>query len=68
MKMVMTRTHRTNSRRSRKVGSNDKGRTFDQDGSIMNLIDIEPLCSSPLVALMPYRTSEEDILIVQATR
>ena len=51
--MVMTRSGRTDSKRLRKRGSNNKGKTFDQDGSVMDPIDVEPLSSAPLVALEP---------------
>ena len=59
--MVITRSGRTDLRRLRKGVSSDKGRTFDQDGSAMDLIDMEPLSLAPPPALVPYGTFEEDI-------
>ena len=63
--MVMVRSGRVSIRKLRKGISIEKGRIFDQDGSSMDPIDVEPLHSAPL-ALVPYGTSKEDVLVADA--
>ena len=60
--MVMTRSGGFDRIRLVKGSSISKGRTFDQKGSTMDPIDMEPLSSALPTALVPYGTFEEDIL------
>ena len=66
--MVMAKFDSIGSRKLRKTGSNDKGRTFDQDGSAMDLVGVKPLSSTPLAALVPNDTSQEDVPVIDITR
>ena len=57
--MVMTRSGGCKKRRNVKGSSSYKCQTFDQEGLTMDPIDVEPLSSAPLRALMPYRISKD---------
>ena len=46
-----------------KGSSINKGKIFDQEGSAMDPIDVEPLRSAPPASLVPYGTSEDEFLI-----
>ena len=58
--MVMTRYGEFGRKRLVKGSSNSKGKTFDQEGLVMDLIDVDPLSSAPPTALVPYGTFEDD--------
>ena len=60
--MVMTSSGGSDRRRLVKGSSSSKGKTFDQEGSAIDPIDVEPLSSAPLPSLVPYGTSEDEIL------
>ena len=68
LKMVMIRSSRTITIRLRKRGSINKERAFNQDGSTMDPIDVEPLSSTPPTALVPDGTYEENVTTVYTTR
>ena len=59
--MVMTRSGGFSRRRLVKGSPCSKGKSFDQEGSAIYLIDAEPLSSTPLASLVPYGTSEDVI-------
>ena len=59
--MVMTRSGGSDRRRLVKGSSSSKGKTFDQEGSAIDPIDVEPLSSAPIASLVPYGTSEDEI-------
>ena len=65
--MVMTRSNGSDIRKVRKCSSNGKGGTFTQEGSAMDPIDVEPLRSAPLRALVPYVTLEDEDAAVPTT-
>ena len=58
--MVMTGFGVSDRRRLVKGSSSSKGRTFDQEGSVMDPIDAESLSSAPPTMLVPYGMFEED--------
>ena len=60
--MVMTRSSGFGRRRLAKESSSNKGKIFDQEESAMDSIDVEPLRSAPPASLMPYGTSEDEVL------
>ena len=49
-----------------KGSSSNKGKIFDQEGSTMDLIGVEPLSSAPPTSLVPYNTSEDEVLVAHA--
>ena len=59
--MVMTRSGGSDRRRLVKRSSNSKGKSFDQEGSAIDPIGVEPLSSAPLASLVPYCTSKDVI-------
>ena len=59
--MVMTRYGGSDRRRLVKGSSSSEGKTFDQEGSTIDPIDVEPLSLAPLASVMPYGTSENEI-------
>ena len=65
--MVMTISSSTGTRKLEKGSPSQQGRIFDQDGSAMDPIDVEPLRSTSM-ALMPYGTSEENVPTADTTR
>ena len=56
----MTISDGAGTRKLRKGNSNNKGGSFDQEGSTMDLIDVKPLRSAGLIAIMPYGTSVDE--------
>ena len=42
-----------------------KGKTFDQEGSIINPVDVEPLSSALSIILVPYGTSKDEIHVAE---
>ena len=60
--MVMTRYSVSDRRSLVKGCSSSKWRTFDQEGSVKDPIDVESLSSAPPTMLVPYGTFEEDAL------
>ena len=66
--MVMTKSGGANTIKLRKGSSSCKGKTFDQEGLIMEPIDVEPLSSAPLAALVPYATSKVKVPATDASR
>ena len=63
LKMGMTRSSGSGRRRLVIVQSNNKGKIFDQEGSAMDPIDVEPLRSAPPTLLVPHGTSEDEVLV-----
>ena len=59
--MVMTRTGGSDRRRLVKRSSSSKEKSFDQEGSAIYPISVEPLSSAPPTSLVPYGTSEDVI-------
>ena len=45
--------------------SSSKSKAFDQEGSIIDPIDMEPLSLAPLATLVPYGTSKDEILATE---
>ena len=58
--MVMTSSGGYGRRTFVKGSSSSKGKTFNQEGLAMDLIDVEPLSLASPSALVPYDTFEED--------
>ena len=66
--MVMTRSDGPDRRKLVKMSSSAKGRIFDQEGSAMGPIDVEPIRSKPSLSLVPYDTSEDEVPTSEASR
>ena len=66
--MVMMGSSGPGRRKLLKGSSSSKGKTFDQEGSAMDPIDVEPLNSTLPATLMPYGTSEDETPIVEGFR
>ena len=66
--MVMTQSGGPRRRRLLKGSSNNKKNVFDQEGSAMDPIDVEPLNSAPLATLMPYGISKDEVLVVERSK
>ena len=64
--MVMMRSGGSGRMRLVKGSSSNKGKIFDQEGSVMDPIDVEPLCSTLPASLVPYDTSEDEVLAAYA--
>ena len=58
--MLMTRSNGSRRRKLMKGSSNSKGKTFDQEGSTIYLIVMEPLNLTSPTILLPYGTSEDE--------
>ena len=58
--MMMTRSSGSGRRRLVKESSSSKGKTFDQERSAMDPIDVEPLSLASPTTLVPYGTYEDD--------
>ena len=66
--MVMTRSNGFGSKRLVKGNSSSKGKTFVQEGLVIDPIDMEPLSSMPPGALVPYRTFENEIPTTEGSK
>ena len=64
--MVMMRYGRSGRMRLVKGSSINKGKIFDQERSAMDPIDVEPLCYTLPASLVPYDTSEDEVLAAYA--
>ena len=60
MKMVITGSSGSGRKRLVKGSSNSKGKTFYQEGSVVDTINMEPLSSASPTTLLSYDTFEED--------
>ena len=61
----MTRSGGFGRRRLLKGSSSNKEKVFDQEGLAMDPIDVKPLNSVPPTALVPYGTSEDEVLAAE---
>ena len=66
--MVMTQSGGPGRRRLLKGSSNNTKKVFNQEGSAMDPIDVEPLNSAPLAALVPYDISKDEFLVVERSK
>ena len=64
--MVMTRSGGSSRRRLVKGSSSNKGNIFDKKELAMDPIDVEPLSFAPPTLLVPYGTSEDEVLAAYA--
>ena len=65
-KTSMTRSGGSDRRTLVKGSSNNKGKIFDQEGSAMDPIIMEPLSSAMIASLVPYDTYEDEFLAAYA--
>ena len=63
--MAMTRSSGFGRRRLLKGSSSNKDKVFDQEGLAMDPIDVKPLNSMSPTALLPYGTSEDEVLAAE---
>ena len=66
--MVMTKSGGVGISNLTKDSSNNKARSFDQEGSSMDPIDVEPLRSVDPTAIVPYGKFEDEDPAVEAFR